>query len=182
MFFKARTLPEAGHLPQLHILVQPISGQDRGGRNVTTDNFFTPVDLANQLKNKKLTLVGTMKQNKREIPQEVKPARQRDEKPSIFGFTKDLTLVSYVPKKNKSVVLLSSLHHDSAICSIQESLKSLNFITKQRCSRHAGLNVCKVHSTASNSQMDNANVLWHNKHCCNKCIGHICTQHAKSST
>ena len=60
-------------------LVQPISGQDRGGRNVTTDNFFTSVDLANQLQNKKLTLFGTMKENKREIPQEFKPARQRDE-------------------------------------------------------------------------------------------------------
>jgi hypothetical protein len=33
-------------------LVQPISGQDRGGRNVTTDNFFMSVDLANQLKTK----------------------------------------------------------------------------------------------------------------------------------
>jgi hypothetical protein len=96
-------------------LVQPISGQDRGGRHVTTDNFFTSVDLANQVKNKKLTLVGTMKQNKREIPQEFKPARQRDENLFIFGFTKDLTFVSYVPKKNKSVVLLSSLHHDSAL-------------------------------------------------------------------
>jgi hypothetical protein len=31
-------------------LVQPISGQDRGGRNVTTDNLFTSVDLENQLK------------------------------------------------------------------------------------------------------------------------------------
>jgi hypothetical protein len=65
-------------------LVQPISGQDRGGRNVTTDNFFTSVDLANQLKNKKLTLVWTLKQNKRKIPQEFKPARQRDENLSIF--------------------------------------------------------------------------------------------------
>ena len=42
-------------------LVQPISGQDRGGGNVTTDNLFMSVDLANKLKNKKLTLVGTMK-------------------------------------------------------------------------------------------------------------------------
>jgi len=72
-----------------------------------------------------------MKQNKRKIPQEFKPARQRDGKSSIFGFTKDLTLVSYVPKKNKSVALLSALHHDSATAAIQESLKSLNFITKQ---------------------------------------------------
>jgi hypothetical protein len=61
-----------------------------------------------------------MKQNKREIPLEFKQARQRDENSSIFGFTKDLTLVSYVPKKNKSVVLLSSLHHDSAIRSDSE--------------------------------------------------------------
>jgi hypothetical protein len=91
--FKARALPGAGHLPQLHTLVQPFSGQDRGGRNVTTDNFFTSVDLVNQLKNRKLTLVGTMKQNKRGIPQESKPARQRDKNSSLFGFTKNLTLV-----------------------------------------------------------------------------------------
>jgi hypothetical protein len=89
-------------------LVQPISCQEKSGRNVTTDKFFVSVELANQLKNKKLTLVGTMKQNKREIPQEFKPARQRDENSSIFGFTKVLTFVSYVPKNNKSVVLLSS--------------------------------------------------------------------------
>jgi len=82
-------------------LVQPVSGQDRGGRNVITENFFTSVDLADQLKNKELTLVGTVKQNKREITQEFKPARQRDANSSMFGFTKDLTLVSYVPKKNK---------------------------------------------------------------------------------
>jgi hypothetical protein len=86
-------------------LVQPISGHDRGGRNVTTDNFCTSVDLANQLKNKKLILVGTLEQNKRKIPQEFKPARQRDENSSVFGFTKDSALVSYVPK-NKSVALL----------------------------------------------------------------------------
>ena len=34
--------------------VQPISGQDRGGQSITTDNFFTSVGLANQLKNKKI--------------------------------------------------------------------------------------------------------------------------------
>jgi len=112
-------------------LVQPISGQDRGGRNLTTDNFFTSVDLADQLKNKNLTLVGIMKQNKREIPQEFKPSRQRDENSPSFGLTKNLTLVSYVPQKNKSVVLF---HHSIMIqqfAAIQESLKLLNFITEQ---------------------------------------------------
>ena len=114
-------------------LVQPISGQDRGGRNVATDNFFTSVDLANQLKNKKLTVIGTMKQSKREIPQEFKPARQLDENSCTFGFTKDLTLVSCVPKKNKSVVLLSSLHHDSAICSESGKPEIIEFYNKTKC-------------------------------------------------
>ena len=104
-------------------LVQPISGQDRDMRNITKDNFFTSIDLENQPKNKKLTLVGTTKQNKRKIPQKFKPARQRDENSSILGFTKDLTLVSYVPKKNKSV---SSFRHSLMIqqsAAIQESLR-----------------------------------------------------------
>jgi len=73
-----------------------------------------------------------MKQNKRDIPQEFKPARQRDENSSIFGFTKDLTLVSYVPKKNKSVVLLSSLHHDSAICSDSGKPEIIEFYNKTK--------------------------------------------------
>ena len=126
-------------------LVQPISGQEKGGRNVATDNLFTSVDLANQLKNKKKTLVGTIKQNKREIPLEFKPARQRDENSSIFGFTKDLTLVLYVPNKNKSFVLLSTLHHDSAICSDSGKPEIIEFYNKtkravdmldQTCARH----------------------------------------------
>jgi len=113
-------------------LIQPVSGQDRGGRNVTTDNFFMPVDLANQLKNKKLTLVGTVKQNKGEIPQRFKPARQRDENSSVFGFIKYLTLVSRVPKKNKSVILLSSLHHDLTICSDSGKPQSIEFYNKTK--------------------------------------------------
>ena len=78
------------------MLAQPISGH-QGGQNVTTDNFFTSVDLSNRLKDRSLTLVGTMQQNKKEIPTEFKPARQRPEYSSLFGFTKELTLVSYVP-------------------------------------------------------------------------------------
>jgi hypothetical protein len=57
---------------------------------------------------------------------------QRDENWSIFGFTKDLTLVSYVPKKNKSVVLLSSLHHDSAICSDSGKPEIIEFYNKMK--------------------------------------------------
>ncbi len=33
----------------------------------------------------------------------------------MFGFKDYMTLVSYVPKKNKSVMLLSTYHHDDAL-------------------------------------------------------------------
>jgi len=74
-----------------------------------------------------------MKQSKREIQHEFTPARQHDEKSPIFVFTKDLTLVSYIPKKNKSVVLLSSLHHDSAICSDSGKPEIIEFYNKTKC-------------------------------------------------
>jgi len=73
-----------------------------------------------------------MKQNKREIPQEFKPARQCDENSFIFAFTKDLTLVSYVLKKNKSLDFLSSLIHDSAICSDSGKPEIIEFYNKTK--------------------------------------------------
>lgn len=60
-------------------------------------------------------MIGTMKKNKREIPPEFLPQKNRAVGSSLFGFQKNVTLVSYVPKKNKSVVLISTMHEDSAI-------------------------------------------------------------------
>ena len=63
-------------------VVCTISGQQGGG--IVTDDFFTSVDLSNRLKDRSLTLVGTMKQNKKEIPTNFKPARQRPEYSFFF--------------------------------------------------------------------------------------------------
>lgn len=80
-------------------------------RNITTDNWYTSVQAANCLLEKGLTLVGTLKQNKGEIPTQFLPSNNRQVGESLYGFTKHLTLLSYVPKKRKAVVLLSSMHH-----------------------------------------------------------------------
>ena len=34
---------------------------------------------------------------------------------SSFYFTNDTTVVNYIPKKNKNVVLISTLHHDNEV-------------------------------------------------------------------
>ena len=83
----------------------------RTGRVVTCDNFFTSVTLANQLWDNGLKLVGTLRANKREIPIEFRPNKEREVASSLHGFHKHLTLVSYVPKIKRSVILLSSEHH-----------------------------------------------------------------------
>lgn len=85
------------------------------GRNVTMDNYFTSCDLAIDLLAVRTTVVGTMRKNRVQIPKELLPNRQRLKMSSIFCFDPQLTLTSYVPKKGKAVILLSSMHHDAAI-------------------------------------------------------------------
>ncbi|XP_069692711.1 piggyBac transposable element-derived protein 4-like [Periplaneta americana] len=94
-------------------LVEPISGT---GRNVTCDNWFTSVPLAKHLlDSNRLTLVGTIRKNKREIPPSFVQHRSRAQYSSKFAFDDQMTLVSYVPKKGKTVLLLSTMHYDAAI-------------------------------------------------------------------
>ena len=92
-------------------LVKPI---ENSNRNVTADNWFSSTPLAEILLQKRLTYLGTLKKNKREIPSEFKPNKNRAVGSSLYGFTKDLTLVSYVPKKDKAVILLSFCHHHAS--------------------------------------------------------------------
>lgn len=71
--------------------------------------------MTHLLKEHKLTSVGTLRKNKRQIPPEFTRTRAQEIYSTKFGFQKDLTIMSHIPKKNKIVLLLSSLHHDSKI-------------------------------------------------------------------
>ena len=80
------------------------------GRNVSMDNFFTSVPVAKALFQHQLTVVGIMRKCKQEIPECMKAAKSRQTKTSIFGFNNEMTMVIYVPKRNKAVILLSTMH------------------------------------------------------------------------
>ena len=93
-------------------LTRPYHGSNR---NVTTDNWFTSVPLITDLlTNYGMTLVGTVRGNKREIPLEMKAKETRQHGSSAFLHTKEMTMVSYVAKtsktKKKVAFLLSSQH------------------------------------------------------------------------
>ena len=79
------------------------------GRSVVTDNFFSSMSLLKKLKERSLGFIGTMRKCRREIPPEF-VSKHAECGSSLFGFHADATLVSYAPKKNKRVVLISSEH------------------------------------------------------------------------
>lgn len=93
------------------------------GYGFTTDNFFTSLQLAKDLYDKKQTLVGTMRQNRCEVPKEMLPNKDREVTSSIFLFSRESTMVSYVPKKRRAVVLLSTQHRDTNVSNEENSLK-----------------------------------------------------------
>lgn len=84
-------------------------------RNVTADNWFSSIDTAEELIKRGLTFVGTMKKDKKIIPSEFLADKQRQVMSCRFGFNGQYTLVSMVPKSNRAVVLLSTMHHDKEI-------------------------------------------------------------------
>ena len=96
-------------------LISKISGT---GRNVTFDNWYTSYPLViSLLHDHKLSAVGTLRKNKREIPDDFLSIKNRAACHSMFGFGENVTLVSYVPqtKQKKNVVLFSSTDHGDKI-------------------------------------------------------------------
>lgn len=82
------------------------------GRTIYADNFFTTLDLARILMRRKTAYVGTVRYNKTFIPQEFKKNPKRTINSTLFGFNEgDIALCSYVPKKNKVVNVLSTMHY-----------------------------------------------------------------------
>ncbi|XP_040268703.1 piggyBac transposable element-derived protein 4-like [Bufo bufo] len=87
------------------------------GHNITCDNFFTSYDLGQELLRRKLTMVGTIKKNKPELHTEILQVKERAPLSSKFAFTDTTTVVSYCPKNNNNVILMSTFHKDAAVSS-----------------------------------------------------------------
>ena len=85
------------------------------GRNITVDNHFTSLPLAECLLAQRTTYVGTIRKNKRDIPSVLFLTRRMRVESSVFCFDRQFTLVSYILKVNKAVILLSTMHHDKNI-------------------------------------------------------------------
>ncbi|XP_056117511.1 piggyBac transposable element-derived protein 4-like isoform X1 [Rhinichthys klamathensis goyatoka] len=85
------------------------------GHTITCDNFFTSYALGEELLRRKMTMIGTVRSNKPELPPALLSVKGRARFSSMFAFTETHALVSYCPRKNKNVLLMSTLHRDAAI-------------------------------------------------------------------
>lgn len=134
-------------------LVEPVIGTNR---NITCDNWFSSVPLIIQLREElKLTMIATLRKNKREVPPNFLPDSQREVHSSIFGFQKNCTLVSYVPKKNKSVLMISSMHDNTAIDETTGEQKKPVIITDYNDTKY-GVDIldkmCRQYDVSRNSK------------------------------
>lgn len=94
-----------------NVVLQLLAPLFNKGYNVTCDNYFTSLDLANRLADKKCSIVGTLCQNRREVPDECKKTRTLHDTSILKCKGKNnttVTLTSYQCKKSKNVLLLST--------------------------------------------------------------------------
>lgn len=89
-----------------HVVMTLMNKYFNRGYNVTTDNFFTNCELARKLLEKRTSLVGTIRQNRREIPTTPKLSLHE----SVFMVSGSMNMVKYQAKTSKTVILLSTLH------------------------------------------------------------------------
>ena len=84
------------------------------GQNVSTDNYFTSLKTAKNLLQHNITMVGTLRKNKREIPLELHADTKQQPLFTLrFLFTTDGTCIMilyYKAKTKRDVFLLSSMH------------------------------------------------------------------------
>ena len=91
----------------------------KAGRNITTDNYFTSVKLANLLKSKNTSLLGTLNKIRKGVPCEIKNMRDEQYTTKLYK-SNDILLTVYQGKPKKNVLLLSTLHTDITIAENQK--------------------------------------------------------------
>ena len=84
-------------------------------RCLCADNFFSSIPLCKELWANGIEYIGTLRANKIEIPISFLKNKARTIETTLFGFNKEITIASFVPIKDKAVILVSTMHHDKEI-------------------------------------------------------------------
>ncbi|XP_048872236.1 piggyBac transposable element-derived protein 4-like [Brienomyrus brachyistius] len=80
------------------------------GHTLFCDSFFTSYELGQLLLKRKMSMVGAVHRSRPELPLALCSAKARQVCSSKWVFTPSTTLVSYIPRKHKNVVFMSTFH------------------------------------------------------------------------
>jgi hypothetical protein len=133
----------------VHVVMSLMENYLDKGYNICCDNFFTSYNLARKLMERSTSIVGTVRENRRELP----PKRSLDLHQSVFYECNGVNLVQYKGKQNKTVFLLSTLHRGS-VCQKDGKKKpeSIVFYNKNKCGVDKLDDMCKRLSTKSSTR------------------------------
>ena len=95
-------------------------------RNIYMDRYFTSFSVVSFLLEHGLTAVGTITASRRDVPAVLKTVkgRERFSSKTLYEHQNKVLLLSYVPKKNKGVLMMSSFHQKPNIQTETEDKKS----------------------------------------------------------
>ena len=89
-------------------LMSPLFGR---GYNITCDNYFTSSDLLLRLAHERCSIVGTIRRNRREMPEVLKETRPLHETVVLKSTrSTSVTMTTNQCKRFKSLSILSTLH------------------------------------------------------------------------
>ncbi|XP_018374167.1 PREDICTED: piggyBac transposable element-derived protein 4-like [Trachymyrmex cornetzi] len=140
-----RVITERENVPSYYVrkLSTPIHNTNR---NITCGNRFTSVEIVDKMMSKySLTMVGTIRKNKRHIP--ILFSRPISVGTARYAYDNGKTLLSYSPKKNKIVLLLSSLHERGRTDENTEKPEIITFYKSTKGGTDTFDQLCKYYST-----------------------------------
>ena len=90
---------------------------DIRGRNISMDRYFTSMTIAEYLLSKEITLVGTLRSDRKGIPKELKETKERETPSIVYVYCteeKSLMISYFVKTKSgsKNVLVLSTMHKE----------------------------------------------------------------------
>jgi hypothetical protein len=98
-------------LPEL-IVLKLTQRFSQTNRNIFTDRYFTSFSLLENLLANGLTITGTIKEGRRDVPIVLRSTCDREiyDTKCLWNINSRSLLLSYLPNKNKNVLLMSSMH------------------------------------------------------------------------
>ncbi|XP_024881294.1 uncharacterized protein LOC112460711 isoform X1 [Temnothorax curvispinosus] len=146
---KENTLADES-IPSYYVrtICQPIYGSNR---ILTCDNWFTSIEIFDKmLKEYSLSMVGTISKNKQHLPESFKRTAAAGTVRYAYDSTK--TLISYCPKKNKVVLLLSSLHQNGKSDPVSGRPQIVEFYNRTKEGTNGFSQFCSLYSCSRGTQ------------------------------